>query len=86
MKKSDVVSRRDTENELVITLQSTASPDVTFMRYSISNGTNYTKPNMTHTFKNLDGKVKPMVVQVVNIRGQNYFLTGHVNLIRQGLN
>lgn len=24
--------------------------------------------------------------QVVDIRGQNYFLTRHVNLIRQGLN
>lgn len=53
------------ENEPVIALQSTASPDVVFLRYHISDGANYYQPNVTHVLKNLDGKVKPMVVQIV---------------------
>jgi len=53
------------ENEPVIYLQNTSSADVTFLRYAISDGANYYQPNVSHTLKNADGKVKPMVVQVV---------------------
>jgi gliding motility-associated-like protein len=53
------------ENEPVISLQSTASSDVTFLRYTISDGSNYYQPNVVHTLKNFDAQVKPLVVQIV---------------------
>ncbi|HOZ87855.1 MAG TPA: PKD domain-containing protein, partial [Bacteroidia bacterium] len=53
------------ENEPVISLESTASSDVTFLRYAISDGSNYYQPSVVHSLKNFDGQVKPMVVQVV---------------------
>ncbi|MES2681770.1 MAG: PKD domain-containing protein [Bacteroidota bacterium] len=53
------------ENEPVISLQSTASSDVTFLRYAISDGSNYYQPSVVHALRNFDGQVKPMVVQVV---------------------
>jgi gliding motility-associated-like protein len=54
------------ENEPIVNIQSNASSDVVFTKYHISDGTNFYKPNATHYLKNLDGKTKPMVVQIVS--------------------
>lgn len=54
------------EEEPVVNIQSNASSDVVFTKYYVSDGTNFYKANVTHYLKNLDGKTKPMVVQIVS--------------------
>lgn len=52
------------ENEPVITVTNQSSSDVNFIRYYVTDGSNFGTPNFTHYIKNL-GQTKPMVVQTV---------------------
>ena len=52
------------EDEPFVTVKNEAA-DVISTRYFINDGINYGSPDFTHTFRNLDKKIKPMIVQIV---------------------
>jgi gliding motility-associated-like protein len=56
------------EDEPTITVQSMASSDATVQKYYISDGASYGVPNFTHYIKNLEKRMRPMIVQVVKNR------------------
>jgi gliding motility-associated-like protein len=56
------------EDEPTITVSSTAN-NVNYVKYYINDGSSYGTRDFTHNLRNLDGKTKPMIVQVV--RNQN---------------
>lgn len=53
------------EDDPTIQVTSSASSDVTFNRYFVSDGNTFGSNNFTHHIKNLENKIKPMIVQVV---------------------
>ncbi|MBX3165015.1 MAG: PKD domain-containing protein [Bacteroidetes bacterium] len=53
------------EDEPNISIVSNASSDATSARYFISDGANFNTFDFNHTIRNLDTRVKPMIVQVV---------------------
>lgn len=53
------------EDDPTITINDGSSSDVSTIKYYISDGTTYGSSNFTHYIKNLEKKVKPVVVQMV---------------------
>lgn len=53
------------EDDPTIVVENQASSDMTFVRYFLSDGLIIGSPNFTHYIKNLETKIKPMIVQVV---------------------
>jgi gliding motility-associated-like protein len=53
------------EDDPTILVENGSSADVTFIKYYVSDGSSFGTPNFNHYIKNMERKVKPLVVQVV---------------------
>jgi gliding motility-associated-like protein len=53
------------EDDPTISVNDGSSRDATFIKYFVSDGTSFGTPNFTHYIKNLEKKIKPVIVQIV---------------------
>jgi gliding motility-associated-like protein len=62
------VEPEEVDEESPVINVKTNAQDAAVTRYYFNDGVTYTRENFTHTFRALDGKTKPMLVQIVKNR------------------